>query len=82
MDDLPELPLIPDLTREGGRARRTGRRRRAVVASTLAGGAFMTFALVSVFDGRWRDARDSGLLGLLFGAPAVVVAVKVWREPR
>jgi hypothetical protein len=81
VDDLPHLPHIPDLSREGGRARRAGRRRRAIVASALFGSAFVAFAVNSAVDGRWRDARDVGLLGLLFGAPAIVMAVKVWLEP-
>jgi hypothetical protein len=65
-----------------GRGRHRGRMRRATVMSALVGGAFTAFAVNSAFDGRWRDAREVGVLGLLFVAPAVVAGVRLWRERR
>jgi hypothetical protein len=61
--------------------RHGARRVRAIAVSALFGVAFLGLAIHSGLDGDWRDARDVGLLGLLFGAPAIVATVRICKEP-
>jgi hypothetical protein len=72
-------PCRIELALEGS-GRRRRRLRRTTVMSALVGSGLMAFAINSACQGRWRDARDTGPLAFLLVLPAVVAAVKLWRE--
>jgi hypothetical protein len=55
---------------------RFARMRRLTVAAALVGAMCLAFAVSSLFEGRGRDAIESGLPGLLLIAPAALALRK------
>jgi hypothetical protein len=63
------------------KGRRRARRFLIVITSAVVGGTLLVCVAIDAIEGDWHGVRDVGPLALMLAAPAIVIAVRTWREP-